>query len=1094
MTNEMTSGQLIAAREYIKVAVRLIEAGSNEQVVRDHFTSSLRALFPDTPKWIAEHVRGGEAALKTHRKSRVTTGFVDNLIGLTPIEYEANLLNPAKFAEGYGQVQKYCASLVNDQNDPTQTIGVLSDTVRWHAYSIVVKPGHNEPLEAEDIELQEIDSIDVSAATDVDARRLIDFLLRYLQRLGSRPLDAFSIAHDLGFESPFCERHFVALSELVREGFSAKPEYATLIKELWCSFVSYVIAKGKTSEFDVTEYTRELYILTLGKLICANAIEARSLVSNEGEIVQIISGDFFRNRGLENFVEYDYFGWLNGPGRFQRQLISVAREIQQDLRAYDFSRTPGEDIFGRLMAQLAERSQRILLGQECTPTWLAGALVHNTIQKLPRGIQPCFVDMCCGSGTMVLEVVRQVKQRIEAEHDEIGKSEKIDLLTQAITGFDIDPLAVMLSKIAWVLAAKDWLEPFGTDRVTIPIYHADSLFATTPLSKENEDDGLKVKLHLAEHTLELPTVLISAGWQGVFDSVIDRAYSIAIQAEKPVLTKEDMDGIIDGASRFAPGELSKEDRDTLALFLFDLIDKIHILNVEGRNGIWAFILRNNYRPGLVAGQFNGLVSNPPWLALSKIADNPYKGALQAMAESLGVRPQGPSFLHLEMSTIFLLRSVDRYLREDAVFGCVVPETVLNGHQHNLFRAGAFAETERPVSLSIDEIWKVDERAFKNRAAVLFGKKSVLTNQDPIPGRYIAQDGSFEALQFHRVALGPRIVWTDRHAVDATSLFHPADFEQGADIMPRRLFFHEVRDTEIPGTVSLEPIEEGASNLTFLISDAKQSKDFRLSIPCVVPERYVFRVLLSKMLSPFVIADSAKAFLPLRRSDSGEWTPLSEFDLSQDAADASALRAFTQIAQEIAKLDNIPSDSIFEGMWKRLNFRNKIGKQSIIDGEGYLVFTGAGGSDVCAGFISLEEVPNEKLLVDQTLYWSLVSTEEEALYLAGLLNSDAANELIKAFQPRGQQGERHIHELAFGITPPFDPEQQSHIEVVNLTRVLLKEYFTFIEEKQKVGDRSFLQWLQPGRSLARRRSKLREVIRTVPTYADYTSACRAVYGV
>src|SRR5690606_32615383 len=109
------------------------------------------------------------------------------------------------------------------------------------------------------------------------------------------------------------------------------------------------------------------------------------------------------------------------------------------------------------------------------------------------------------------------------------------------------------------------------------------------------------------------------------------------------------------------------------------------------------------------------------------------------------------------------------------------------------------------------------------------------------------------------------VWTDREVADAANLFHPADFEQGADIMPRRLFFHEVASTPRAGMVSLAPIEQGASALTFLVSDAKQSKDFRLSTPCVVREQYVFDVLLSKLLSPFRVAHAVKAFLPIKKS-------------------------------------------------------------------------------------------------------------------------------------------------------------------------------------------------------------------------------------
>ncbi|MHB1118163.1 MAG: DNA methyltransferase family protein, partial [Minisyncoccota bacterium] len=597
--NEITTEQINAAQSYLKVATQLIYEGKNEQVVRDHFTSHLRTIFPSIPTWVTEHVLGGEAALKTRQKSKITTGFVDNLIGLTAIEYEGNLLNPAKFSEGYGQVRKYCASLANDGHDPSQIMGVLSDTVRWHAYRIsIVGVTKGAVIETDNIELEEIESIDVSSATDLDARRLVEFLLKYLQRLGSRPLDASSITRDLGFESAFCERHLTMFSGVVADAFTSRPQYAELIKHLWCSFVDFVNARGATDTFNVNEYTRELYILTLGKLICANAIEGKSLLSNDSELSEILGGVFFKNRGLDNFIEYDYFGWFNDAGPLHTRILIVAKGIQQDLQAYDFQKISSEDIFGQLMAQLAERSQRILLGQEWTPTWLARALVQNTINKLPSGAQPRFVDMCCGSGAMILEMIRQTKQRIEANYGaDISGTERIELLTQSITGFDIDPLAVMLSKISWVLAAKDWLIPLGTYRVTIPIYHADSLFAMTPLSREGTDGGQKIILKLAEHTLELPSFLVSTGWQGVFDAFIDRAYALAVQSDEPSLTRENISEIVEYSLQYAPAQIGENDKELLITFLSGLIDKIHILHKEGRNGIWAFILRNNYRPG-----------------------------------------------------------------------------------------------------------------------------------------------------------------------------------------------------------------------------------------------------------------------------------------------------------------------------------------------------------------------------------------------------------------------------------------------------------------------------------------------------------------
>jgi hypothetical protein len=139
------------------------------------------------------------------------------------------------------------------------------------------------------------------------------------------------------------------------------------------------------------------------------------------------------------------------------------------------------------MAQLAKRSQRLLLGQEWTPAWLAAEVVAKTIEGIPETEDPRLVDMCCGSGAMVVEAVKLAKRRLDAAGTP-GDAAYVTRLTHAITGFDIDPLAVMLSKVGWVVAARDSLEPFGAFQVSIPVYHADSLFATTPLSKKLDEE------------------------------------------------------------------------------------------------------------------------------------------------------------------------------------------------------------------------------------------------------------------------------------------------------------------------------------------------------------------------------------------------------------------------------------------------------------------------------------------------------------------------------------------------------------------------------------------------------------------------------
>ena len=60
-------------------------------------------------------------------------------------------------------------------------------------------------------------------------------------------------------------------------------------------------------------------------------------------------------------------------------------------------------------------------------------------------------------------------------------------------------------------------------------------------------------------------------------------------------------------------------------------------------------------------------------------------------------------------------------------------------------------------------------------------------------------------------------------------------------------------------------------------------------------------------------------------------------------------------------------------------------------------------------------------------------------------------------------------------------------------MLLHDYEERIELARQ-NDEDLLQWLSPSKDLAKRRSKLREVIRSLPSYEAYKTACEAVYGV
>ncbi len=195
-----------------------------------------------------------------------------------------------------------------------------------------------------------------------------------------------------------------------------------------------------------------------------------------------------------------------------------------------------------------------------------------------------------------------------------------------MTGFDIDPLAVALAKTTWVLALADEIKA-ATHPVVIPIFHADLSFAITPVSASlpMHGEGDTIEITLDGETIEMPAAIVQPEHREIFDRMVDWAYDEARDlsgSNDPTL--ENAKTLVSGVASAAASAPSEELQNRAATSLLTLALRMKTLARANRNGIWAFILRKTDRPALLAGQFNGLVSNPPWLAMSALADNPYR--------------------------------------------------------------------------------------------------------------------------------------------------------------------------------------------------------------------------------------------------------------------------------------------------------------------------------------------------------------------------------------------------------------------------------------------------------------------------------------
>jgi methylase of polypeptide subunit release factors len=1075
---------LDAARAFAVEATSRLQSGAIEDVLRHLLSANLPLMFPDNPWWIREHSTGAEANVHYIDAAGLRrSGFVDSLVGKTAIEYEKNLNIRSVYDEGYHQVEEYCSALLNNGVFFDDIVGVLSDTVHWYAFSVSIEsePATSETYGPGNISLREIDTVNLEDHSDANLNRFGLFVNRYLGREGSRQLNALSLTADMGIYSTFCAVHIARLKGMVDEAFSARAHYGEMIKSLWQNFVIRFEGDG-SHRFNRNSYTNELYIMTLAKLLCANILKGSVVDDSPREIEGIINGRWFKERGFVNLVEYDYFGWLSEPP-FIEKIIEIARDMQGDLSAYDYRDIVTEDLFGSLVAQLADKDRRILLGQEFTPQWVAQKIVARAIELLPEMELPNFVDMCCGSGVFVVETIKQTKARLRIASPTQCSEETLGALLNSVVGFDIDPLSVLLAKLNWAMAMREFAQFVRVDMM-IPIYHADSIFATAPLTRmldRNYETQNILMLFDGEQVL-LPGFLISPKNRRLFDSYIQMCYEIAKIRSRGDCIEYSHNQAEEFVTRLvSDAGIDLDETQTDALFdsCQKLITTLEKLQREGRNGIWPFLLGNSYRPGLVKGQFNAVVSNPPWMAMSKLADNPYRNDIVLRAERYGIKPTGSSHLHAELATVFFLNSVDKYLKDGCFCGVVLPDTLLNGYHHEPFRKQLYLNSEWPVDFKVDEIWELPTNTFKNKAVVLFGQKTRIANPDVIAGKRIFSDMNDEQIAYRILRQGHRTAWSSNPTAQniTEGVLESIPFLQGADIMPRTLVFHKAVQ-QPNGKWSLQPIPRQHDELSYLVCDAKKYADFSLET-LNVDGQFLYDCYMSNHLLPFLLNPPAKAFLPMKRED-GVLKAMAESDIA--AFGTTSYAAFERIFIET----NENASQYFE----RINYRNKLNPQnfsSTSDNE-YLVLAGAGGGYTCAAYISMSSVSKEKTIIDQTLYWYVAKSEDEALYITALLNSNALDAIIADFQPEGAMGRRHVHKLPYAVTPRFNAEDTSHMLVVEKVRALTERL------RSGISDSGIAQYLSPSQSsLAIRRRKLRDYIHDLPENVACENACREVYG-
>lgn len=1050
--------------EFIDKALIHFAAGAKEAVLIGNFVSYLRSMFPETPIWVEHYFNGIEQQVTLQRAASsggTTSGSIDVFVNGTVIEFERNLTHSAIYNHGLFQVKDYCASKIREGLPIEKVIGVLSDTLIWEFYTVNPLPGvPNSAYYASNISLNLVKRIQVTSSDHSQALQLGTALETYFGRKESCPLTAENLYRDFGIDTPIGTRYLADCTSFVNSLSAQRPAYYTMIQQIWEKFVEGLDKSiGGTND----SYTLEFYIATLAKLLCANIFESKALISSDNELIELVSGQYFLRKGYVNFIEYDYFGWINEHLQGS-SFIQVLKTLQEGLAIYDYSTIPDSDIFGNLLSQLSIKTKRILLGQELTPLWLSSALVNTVYSKLPTGTWPRFIDMCCGSGSMIVATIELCESLLS--NTSLNEDEKYSIIENCALGIDIDPLAVLLAKANWIIHTKVFCQ--NKTEIIIPIFHADSLFISTPVTSGVSS----YTLSFDGHTVNLPSFLLDTQYNEYFAILIERIASAIGTAS---IDAQLLCQSISSATNISFTASEQADVESFTSSLHGILYSLHS---NGRNGIWAFLLKNSFKPALITRKFNGIVSNTPWMTLSQVNNNPYKDSLNTISRNYNVFPGDASSPHSEIATIFLLHSIDTFLENGGAYGCILPRSVMNGKQHDKFRNDNLIPGLTPFTLSPNELWDLPEETFNNRAIALFGRKETTCARNPsFISRVYSSATSFSPGSIFINNVNGRTIWstTPPPVRQTYTAYSP---EQGADILPRTFFYFEL--SPIGSSVSISPLVLNRSPYGFLLKDGKEPYKSYNPPTARLPKQLFKKTVVSNVVLPFLVCDTPCALIPyVKDAGNNHWRALLSTEMAALPTPVSA--TLNKLALDHENLDS--KHRYLYGR-ERLNLRNKLSKQSFSAGK-YLVLYGAGGSNIAAAYLRLDD-SNKDIIIDQTLYYIEVETEKEAIYLTGLLNSAGLNNAIKTLQPSGIMGERHIHTLPFLFIPQFDPTIPEHSELVLSTSRLLSEIV------QLVVSGSVSRYMDANSSpLHTRRKAFSMMVEALPSYIDYDRCCSAI---
>lgn len=389
---------------------------------------------------------------------------------------------------------------------------------------------------------------------------------------------------------------------------------------------------------------------------------------------QLEDGFTFRNSGIRNLLEGDFFAWYCDDNQWSNDIFDAISQIINLLISYEdlkFSHFyEPQDLFKDLYIGTIPKSIRHSYGEYFTPSWLADSVVSNSIKMINqnkwRGIDPT-----CGSGVFLIKMIDKILNNVDI--DTLNKEEKKGLLEEIlnrVNGVDLNPLSVLTSRVNYFIAISKLID--YVDEIEIPIYLGDSANLPTTILIDNipcyqyNIDNKKQRIEVV-----LPISFVK-----------NKNFSNIMFSLQTLVKVEKSDDIYE----IILHEIPKKDRTTsIREKVLELANNLVYLHVNKWDGIWLRIIYN-FLSTVKLGKFDIIAGNPPWIKwefLPQVYATKIKDlCLEKHLFSGSVRTGGIS---LNICALISNTTATQWLNKNGTLAFLMPKTLMTQQSYEGFR-------------------------------------------------------------------------------------------------------------------------------------------------------------------------------------------------------------------------------------------------------------------------------------------------------------------------------------------------------------------------------------------------------------------------